>query len=68
VTVGALFGEAARDYDRARRQLVLGFDRFYGVVLESIPFQTEQEIRVLDLGAATGLLSAMVVEKFPGRG
>ena len=43
MTVGALFGEAARDYDRARRQLVPGFDRFYRVVLESIPFQTEQE-------------------------
>jgi tRNA (cmo5U34)-methyltransferase len=65
VTVGALFGEAARDYDRARRQLVPGFDRFYGAVLESIPFQREQEIQVLDLGAETGLLSARVAEKFP---
>jgi hypothetical protein len=41
VTVGALF--------------VPGFDRFYGTVLESIPFREEQEIRVLDLGA--GLLT-----------
>jgi tRNA (cmo5U34)-methyltransferase len=65
VTVGALFGEAARDYDRARRQLVPGFDRFYGAVVESIPFTEEQEIRVLDLGAGTGLLSAMVAERFP---
>jgi len=65
VTVGTLFGEAAWDYDRARRQLVPGFDRFYGTVLGSIPFGVEQEIRVLDLGAGTGLLSAMVAEKFP---
>ena len=42
-----------------------GFDRFYGAVLESIPFREEQEIRVLDLGAGTGLLSAMVAGKFP---
>jgi hypothetical protein len=26
VTVGALFGQAAWDYDRARRQLVPGFE------------------------------------------
>ena len=65
MTVGALFGEAAWDYDRARRQLVPGFDRFYGAVLESIPFGEEREIRVLELGAGTGLLSAMVAERFP---
>ena len=65
MTVGAMFGEAARDYDRARRQLVPGFDGFYGTVLEGVPFATEQEIRVLDLGAGTGLLSAMVAERFP---
>jgi tRNA (cmo5U34)-methyltransferase len=65
VTVGSLFGEAARDYDRARRQLVPGFDRFYGTALESIPFAEEQEIKVLELGAGTGLLSAMIAEKFP---
>ena len=53
MTVGALFGQAAWDYDRARRQLVPGFDRFYGAVLESIPFREEQEIQVLDLGDGT---------------
>jgi tRNA (cmo5U34)-methyltransferase len=64
VTVGSLFGEAARDYERARRQLVPGFDRFYGAALESVPFGQEQEIKVLELGAGTGLLSAMIAEKF----
>ena len=65
MSVGSLFGEAARDYDRARRQLVPGFDRFYGAALESVPFAEEQEIRVLELGAGTGHLSAMIAEKFP---
>jgi tRNA (cmo5U34)-methyltransferase len=60
-----MFGQAAWDYDRARRQLVPGLDRFYGAVLESVPFGSEEEIRVLDLGAGTGLLSAMVAGRFP---
>jgi tRNA (cmo5U34)-methyltransferase len=65
VTVGTTFGAAAWDYDRSRRQLVPGFDEFYGALLESVPIAEEREIKVLDLGAGTGLLSAMVAGKFP---
>ena len=65
MTAGTPFGQAAGDYDRIRPELVPGFDRFYGAVLESIPFREEQEIRVLDLGAGTGLLSAVVAGRFP---
>ena len=65
MTVGAAFGTAAWDYDRSRRQLVPGFDEFYGALLESVPIAQEREIEVLDLGAGTGLLSAMVARKFP---
>jgi tRNA (cmo5U34)-methyltransferase len=65
VTVGTTFGAAAWGYDRSRRQLVPGFDEFYGALLESVPIAEEREIKVLDLGAGTGLLSAMVAGKFP---
>lgn len=65
VNARVLFDEAAQDYDRARRQLVPGFDGLYGAVLEAMPFEAEEEFRVLDLGAGTGLLSAMVAERFP---
>ena len=64
MSIEALFDEAA-GYDRARRQLVPGLDGFYGAALESVPFEPDAEIRVLDLGAGTGLLSSMVAERFP---
>lgn len=63
--VGAVFDGAAAGYDRARRQLVPPFDDFYGAVIESIPYRREEAIRVLDLGAGTGLLSALVARAFP---
>ncbi len=65
MTIGAVFDAGAGDYDRARRQLVPGFDGFYGAALESVPFGRREPIRVLDLGAGTGLLGAMVAERFP---
>lgn len=65
MSVRGAFDLTSGTYDRARRQLVPGFDDFYGAILEAIPHSGDQKIRVLDLGAGTGLLSAMVVEKFP---
>jgi tRNA (cmo5U34)-methyltransferase len=64
-TVATLFDEAAERYDRTRRQLVPPFDDFYRTAVESIPHEADAAIRVLDLGAGTGLLSALVARAFP---
>jgi tRNA (cmo5U34)-methyltransferase len=65
VMIKDLFDRAAEDYDRARRQLVPCFDDFYGTVLDLIPRDREAAVRILDLGAGTGLLAALVAEAFP---
>ena len=59
------FGLTARDYDRARRQLVPCFDDFYRTAVELLSFSRDQAIDVLDLGAGTGLLSGFIATEFP---
>ena len=59
------FDRSAQIYDRTRRQLIPCFDDFYGTALERIPFSQDDAFEVLDLGAGTGLLSAMVASMFP---
>ena len=59
------FGLTAREYDRARRQLVPCFDDFYRTAVELLPFPRQQAITVLDLGAGTGLLAGFIANAFP---
>ncbi len=64
-TVAAAFSAVARDYDAQRRQLVPCFDVFYGAALAALPFPHNAAFDLLDLGAGTGLLAAMVSATWP---
>ncbi|HVW19303.1 MAG TPA: class I SAM-dependent methyltransferase [Solirubrobacteraceae bacterium] len=61
------FGAYAADYDEPRRRLVPVFDAFYGAVLDALRALPAPggRLRVLDLGAGTGLLTGMVAQTFP---
>ena len=60
------FSAHAADYDALRRRLVPDYDGFYGAVVEGLERLVTGEVsRVLDLGAGTGLLSAVIAEGFP---
>src|SRR4051794_6805081 len=63
--VAQIFDQGASRYDSNRRQLVPCFDDFYGTVLELLPAEPERPLRVLDLGAGTGLLSGMIAATYP---
>ena len=39
------------------------FDSFYGAALDALPFARDAALSVLDLGAGTGLLTALVAER-----
>ena len=59
------FNAAAVDYDSLRRILIPCFDDFYKTAVEIIPSERTASIKVLDLGAGTGLYSGMVQSVFP---
>ena len=63
--IGQLFSLGAQGYDAVRRNLVPCFDGFYGSALDAIGLWADARasapLDVLDLGAGTGLFSAMVL-------
>ena len=61
----AVFDETAQQYEEGRRRLVPCYDDFYGTVMKLLTFPKSTHIRVLDLGAGTGILSRMIAEAFP---
>ncbi|MBI5523664.1 MAG: methyltransferase domain-containing protein [Desulfarculus sp.] len=67
--IGQAFNHASREYDRLRRKFIPCFDDFYGVALSLLPRAKacgdERPIPMLELGAGTGLFSAMVLEAIP---
>jgi len=64
-SVQRAFDLAAEDYDRTRRRLVPGFDDFYRAAIDLIQFPHDSQLKVLDLGAGTGLLAAFIAYSFP---
>lgn len=62
---GDLFGAVATEYDQQRRLVIPCYTDFYGSILRAFPFPDQDQIKVLDLGAGTGLVSAMVAEAYP---
>ena len=65
MNIKILFDNAAQIYDQTRRRYIPCFDDFYGTALELIPHPRNAAIEILDLGAGTGLLAALVAEAFP---
>jgi len=65
MSIKQAFDNSAQDYDSARKQLIPCFDDFYGTALELIPFPAENHIKVLDLGAGTGLFASLVARIYP---
>jgi tRNA (cmo5U34)-methyltransferase len=65
MTVKKIFDAGALKYDRNRRKVIPCFDDFYKTLIRLIPFDSDQKFTVLDLGAGTGLVTALIFNVFP---
>jgi len=64
-SLASLFDRAAQAYDAERHMLVPCFEAFYGAGVEAVG-PLAPGARLLDLGAGTGLFSALVAAANPG--
>lgn len=62
--VRSAFDRVAREYDAQREHVIPCLRELYGTAIWAMELNVESP-RVLDLGAGTGLLSALVLERYP---
>lgn len=60
----SVFDQYASRYNQSRRILIPCFDDFYRTAIDVLPFDHEEKIAVLDLGAGTGLLSSLLASAY----
>jgi tRNA (cmo5U34)-methyltransferase len=58
------FNKFAQDYDSQREYIIPEMRQYYGAAVWAMETR-EQKPAILDVGAGTGLLSALLLEKFP---
>lgn len=63
--VRARFEQAAFDYDGLIPRLIPYYRDQQDLILQLIPFGSNANIKVLDLGAGTGILSELILQAFP---
>ena len=62
--VSRIFNSSAEKYDMQRNELIPLMDIFYGTAVELVKINNEKG-KILDLGAGTGLLTKLVIKKYP---
>jgi tRNA (cmo5U34)-methyltransferase len=65
MTIDQAFDRTVAYYDSWMRKALPGYDDLFSVATEVMPFERDAPIRVLDLGAGTGLFSQHVLQKYP---
>lgn len=64
MTIGEAFNESVAYYDDWVEKALPCFDELFSVAVEVIPYPVLAELKVLDLGAGTGLFSSWVFNRY----
>jgi tRNA (cmo5U34)-methyltransferase len=64
MTIDQAFDRTVAYYDGWMRKALPGYDDLFSVATEVMPFEADAPIRVLDLGAGTGLFSQHVLPRY----
>jgi tRNA (cmo5U34)-methyltransferase len=65
MSIGDAFDAAVDYYDDWMRRALPGYDDLFSIATSLIPFESDRAIKVVDLGAGTGLFSKHVIDAFP---
>jgi tRNA (cmo5U34)-methyltransferase len=65
MTIDKAFDQTVAYYDDWMKRALPSYDDLFGVATRVMPFESGAPIRVLDLGAGTGLFSEHVLAKYP---
>jgi tRNA (cmo5U34)-methyltransferase len=65
MTIGEAFNASVAYYDEWMKKALPGYADLFGTAQRLLPFDTQAPIRVLDLGAGTGLFSQFILERYP---
>ncbi|MBN1304797.1 MAG: class I SAM-dependent methyltransferase [Anaerolineales bacterium] len=63
--IGETFDETIDYYDRWMKIALPGYTDLFGTAVGLVPYPVQDPIRVLDLGAGTGLFSSHILERYP---
>lgn len=59
------FNEIANDFDNLMCKIIPDYDLFQQTLVDALPFSSDDEFRVIDLGCGTGNLGKKILDKFP---
>ena len=65
MAIDQAFNRSSQYYDDWVKKAVPCYEEVFSIATELVPFDPGDEIRVLDLGAGTGLFSERILQKFP---